>query len=67
VDGSWFTTKHRLVYNSPQSEDDGLTYSYRTALPSSLELTSRISAASGWQTVYDLVFVDPFHTLECSI
>jgi hypothetical protein len=36
-------------------------------LPTSGELTSAISAAFGGKTVYDLVFVDPFHTLECSM
>lgn len=66
VDSEWFTTKHRLVYNCPERTDDGLTYTYRTTLPYSHEILRTIDTATNGRCSYDLIFVDPFHTLQSS-
>jgi hypothetical protein len=67
VDRAQFTTVHRLAYNMPEALHDGLEYTYRTTAPSSHELISAILNAPGARPLYDVVFVDPFHTYRCSI
>jgi hypothetical protein len=57
---------HRLVYNCPDHVDDGLPYTFRTSECSSHKLTQAILAANQSRPVYDLIFVDPFHTYACS-
>ncbi len=57
---------HRLVYNCPAGDDDGQTYTYRTETLTSRELTRAILAANRNTPCYDIVFVDPFHTYDCS-
>jgi hypothetical protein len=66
VDGAWFEPKHRLVYNCPENADDGLDYTYRTVLQSSHEILRTVAKATDGNCRYDLIFVDPFHTLQSS-
>lgn len=66
VDAACFEPKHRLVYNCPEEVDDGLAYTYRTSLPFSHELIDTIDTASEGRAQYDLIFVDPWHSLKCS-
>jgi hypothetical protein len=57
---------HRLVYKFPADVDDGQTYTYRTNARISGIVTNAILAANHNAPCYDLVFVDPFHTYDCS-
>jgi len=57
---------HRLVYNCPDGVDDGQPYTYRTDARISGILTNAILAANRNAPCYDLVFVDPFHTYDCT-
>jgi len=60
------TGAHRLVYNCPDGVHDGQTYNYRTDARISGLLTNAILAANRNAPCYDIVFVDPFHTYDCS-
>jgi hypothetical protein len=66
VDSAWLRTRHRLVYFCPDNFDDGEPVTYRTTLPSSHEVVRNIEAATDYQLAYDIVFVDPRHTLDAS-
>ena len=57
---------HRLVYNCPDGVGDGQTYTYRTDARTSGVLTNAILAANRNAPCYGIVFVDPFHTYDCS-
>lgn len=58
-------TRHRLVYNCPERLDDGLEYTYRTASPFSHDLVRVLHTTLGPHQ-YDMVFVDPHHTYDCT-
>ncbi|MBI1213444.1 MAG: hypothetical protein GC190_18435 [Alphaproteobacteria bacterium] len=64
VDGVWFQ-KERLVYNCPDTNDDGMEYSYRTSQLDSSDLVKAIERTKP-RGGYDLIFIDPFHTLHAS-
>jgi Methyltransferase domain len=67
VDRGVFRTAHRLAYNTPAADDDGQEYTYRTSAAKSYELLSAIRAAPQAKPIYDVVFVDSFHTYHCSM
>jgi hypothetical protein len=56
----------RLAYNCPAEFDDGQKYTYRTDALTSGEIAHEILAANKSAPCYDILFVDPFHTYECS-
>ncbi len=52
--------RHRLVYRCPAGFDDGLEITFRSQDESIGQLLDPALP-------YDLIFVDSFHTLECSL
>lgn len=66
IDQVWFEKRHRLVYRCPANVSDGDVYTFRTEHDSSRDITATIFAAKDEQAPYDLIFVDPWHTLEAS-
>jgi hypothetical protein len=58
-----FETCLRLLYNCPQTFDDGDPIDFRSP---DLEMASCLAALAERSQIFDLVFVDPHHTYECS-
>ena len=56
----------RLVYNCPETHTDGLPIDFRTASDVSYEVTRTMFTAGGELPLYDIIFVDPFHTYRCT-
>lgn len=67
VDDSWFDPKDRLVYNCPETANDGLRYTARTQVLYSHVLVKAMLEANGGSPRYDIVFVDAWHTLRCAL
>jgi hypothetical protein len=67
VDRTQFGTAHRLAYRTPPDANDGADYTYRTAAPVSYDMTSALIDAAGGSPLYDVVFVDPYHSYHCSL
>lgn len=58
-----FTTIHRAMYRLPPDYDDGLPITWRTEFEDSREILEPLLERPEH---YDIIFVDPFHTYECS-
>lgn len=58
-----FATIHRGMYRLPPDYDDGLPIAWRTESEDSGEILGPLLKQP---ERYDIVFVDPFHTYECS-
>jgi hypothetical protein len=64
VDRTVFKTCDRLIYNCPDSYNDGLPVTFRTPFPSSYDvIRSNIPNPNS----YDLVFVDPYHSYDATM
>jgi hypothetical protein len=58
-----FSTIHRAMYRLPPGFEDGMPMSFRTESDTSRVLLEPLLERSDR---YDVIFVDPFHTYECS-
>lgn len=56
----------RLMYNCPDAFEDGSPITFRTSQPCANELIRNLRAAFDQRPMYDIVFVDPWHSLACS-
>lgn len=54
---------HRLMYRCPADFDDGLRIEFRSQ---SVDISHCIEDIRRREQTYDLVFIDPFHTYECT-
>jgi hypothetical protein len=66
-DTDQFTCYQRLVYRCGNDFDDGAPIAFRTDAESSHEVTERLLSERAPANLYDVVFVDPFHTYENSM
>jgi len=64
IDRTVFKTCDRLIYNCPDSHDDGLPVTYRTPFPGSYDIMRANIPNPG---SYDLVFVDPYHSYDATM
>ena len=62
-----FTCFERLVYRCDDDFDDGTPIAFRTDAESSHEVVQRLLSERAPANLYDMVFVDPFHTYENSM
>lgn len=58
-----FSTIHRAMYRLPPDYDDGLSIICRSESENSRECLAPLLAS---EDRYDVIFVDPFHTYDCS-
>ncbi len=58
---------HRLVYRCTDQTDDGQPYHFRCTALDTRQAIRAIRAANQWRSCYDVVFVDPYHTYDCSL
>eukprot|EP01037_Dinobryon_pediforme_P005556 gene5556-5611_t len=61
VKPSVFETRHRMLYNCPETHDDGMPVSFHTAAPTSHDLVRTLASSLHEDELYDIIFVDPFH------
>lgn len=67
VDAKLFSVYERFVYRCPKHVDDGSQYDYRTAQDGSSDILDTIWVARGRVPIYELIFVDPWHSLSDSL
>lgn len=58
-----FSTIHRAMYRLPPNYDDGMPITFRTESGDSGEILGPLLERP---ERYDIIFVDPYHTYECS-
>ena len=66
-DRDQFPRYQRLVYRCSADFDDGAPIAFRTTAGSSHELTQSLLSERAPANLYDVVFVDPYHTYENSM
>ena len=62
-----FTCYQRLVYRCSDDFDDGAPIAFRTSAGSSHEVTQRLMSERAPANLFDVVFVDSYHTYENSM
>jgi len=67
VDPSQFAVRHRLMYNRPDTFDDGMPVTFPCRSPGSEDVVRAIHAVQPERERYDIIFVDSFHTYRASI
>ena len=64
VDPALFPVRDRLMYRCPDTFDDGHPIAFRTASHGAQDLIRAIMHMQPPEGRYDIVFVDPWHTLQ---
>lgn len=67
IESDPLTVRHRLLYHCPETFDDGLPITFRTAVCGSSDLIRAIDTVLPAEDRYDIVFVDPWHAYDTSM
>lgn len=67
IDGEALAVVHRLMYRCPETYDDGLSLTFRTAAEGSQDLVRAVHALLPAEHRYDIIFVDPWHSYASSM
>lgn len=67
VEADIFVVRHRLMYRCPETFEDGLEITLRTAADTSHEMARALRALAAPDLLYDVIFVDSYHDYAASI